>query len=124
MKIKIDSVVIRQINQKLRKPSILQDCWQVLVSAHHLSHQLGSELRPGDLVQVRDMDESDTFTHKHLSVVDQVQGILERHFDELFGLKSCVVWQDLCVKHDLVPKFDPHLVFFGELLVIHVALFS
>ena len=72
LEIEINRVVVRQIYQELRESRILQDRWQVLVSPHQLSHKFGSKLRPCNLVQIRDVDESDTFMHENLSVVDQV----------------------------------------------------
>lgn len=72
LEIEINRVVVRQIYQELRESRILQDRWQVLVSPHQLSHEFGSKLRPCNLVQIRDVDESDTFMHENLSVVDQV----------------------------------------------------
>ena len=52
LQIEVNGVVIRQIYQQLRQPGVLQDGWQVFVSSHQLSHELGPELRPCDLIQI------------------------------------------------------------------------
>tara|TARA_B110000285_G_C15007999_1_gene554892 strand:+ start:383 stop:970 length:588 start_codon:yes stop_codon:yes gene_type:complete len=124
LEIEINGVVIGQVDQELGESRILQDGGQVLVSPHELSHEFGSELRSSDLVQIRDVHESDTFVHEHLSVVHQVQRIFERHFYEFFSLEPGSVWQDLRIETYLLLEFNPILVPIGELLVVHVAFLS
>lgn len=62
--------------------------------------------------------------HEDLPVVDQIKSILEWHFDELVGLELGAIGKDLGVEPNLISKFDPHIVFITELLVIHIALIS
>lgn len=124
LQIEVNGVVIRQIYQQLRQPGVLQDGWQVLVSSHQLSHELGPELRPRDLIQIGDMHKGDTSMHEDLPVVDQIESILEWNFDELISCKLLADRQDLGVEPDLISKLDPHIVFIIELLVVHITLVS
>ena len=70
------------------------------------------------------MDESDSSVHEYLPIVHQIKRIFERNFYKLICMKSSIIWQNFCVESNLVLKFFPHAIIFGELLVVHTTFVS
>lgn len=119
--VEIDDAVVAQIDQKLRKPLVLQDGGKKLEAPDEFSHQSDSELAASDGSHVLNVHEGDASVEKAASRTYESKGLLEGYLDELRG-REVRFGPD--IESDLVLELFPYSILVTQLLILDVALLS